>query len=260
MTVLTGDTFEETGKAGDFSIEDAEFAIDFLDLEIQVVGSGGGLGDDAVHGGADELGDTARTMGSVEGLQRFELRFGEAQAYGAALSGGGQHLLSSDGGDPFAIDFDGDGTLQEGDGCDEAEGFFDFHDYAFGAGEGAVVDADAAADGKSEPGLDTEGGAEHGLDGGDFGIGDGSRPGAEADDPSDAGGLEDGEAMDGVEAAEDVTGEEGEIELLDAVRPAAAGVDEREELLIALTAESGGCKTLEFGTDPDGIPRVSFGR
>jgi hypothetical protein len=130
--------------------------------------------------------------------------------------------MARDGGSPFTIDFDGDGTLQEGNRSDEAESAFDLDDGSFDAGEGTVLDADLPAGAEEGVRLDMETGFEHGTDRADFLFRDGDRMRAEADDADDAGAFEDGDAAGGVEAAEDVAGEEGDLELLGAIRPAAA--------------------------------------
>jgi hypothetical protein len=99
--------------------------------------------------------------------------------------------------------------------------------------------------------------AQHGFDGEDLFGGDGGEQGAETDDADDAGRFEYGDAMGGIEAAEDVTGEEGDLEFLGAVRPAAARTDLGEELLVALGLERGGGEALTVGTDSDGVPLQS---
>jgi hypothetical protein len=164
-----------------------------------------------------------------------------------------------DGAGPIAIDLDGYGTLQEGDGSDETEAVLEGDDDAFDTGEGAVLDADFLADGEERVGFDVPAEAQHGLDGEDLFVGDGGEKGAEGDDAGDAGGFEDGDAVGGMEAAEDVAGEERHGEFLSAVGPAAAGTDEREELLVALGLEVGGGEAFTLGAAADGVPFRSGG-
>ena len=81
---------EETVEACHLTVEDGELAIDFLDAKFQVVvvvGRRGG--DQTADGGADEVGDAARAARGVEGFQRFELGFGNAEADGTGFANGG---------------------------------------------------------------------------------------------------------------------------------------------------------------------------
>jgi len=142
-----------------------------------------------------------------------------------------------DGAGPVAVDFDGDGTLEQVDGNYEAIYFVGIGDDAFQAGEGAVLDIDLGTDFEEGPRAGGEAGTKDGANGLDLVLIDGEGGFAGADDTDDAGGGEDGqEAAGDVETAEEIAGEEREIEFLEAVRPAAAGAIEGKELLVALAA------------------------
>ena len=54
---------EKLGEAGDFAIQNAELAIDFLDLKFEGMAIVGVSVDEGLHGGANEFGDTLRTVG-----------------------------------------------------------------------------------------------------------------------------------------------------------------------------------------------------
>jgi hypothetical protein len=117
-----------------------------------------------------------------------------------------------------------------------------------------VVDADLLADGERREGFDMAAEAEHGLDGLDLFGGDGGEEGAEGDDAGDAGGLEDGDAVGGIEVAEYVAREERDLKLLSAIGPAAAGTDQGEELLVAFGLEHGGGDAFTLRAAADGVP------
>ena len=101
---------------------------------------------------------------------------------------------------------------------------------------------------------DREGRLEHGTDGFDLGIGDGGGLEIEADDVDYAGGLEDGDAAEAIEAAEDVAGEEGGGDFLEAVGPAAAGLQGRDVDVHAFGFDGGGGGPLEVRADADSEP------
>jgi hypothetical protein len=121
------------------------------------------------------------------------------------------------GASPFAIDLDGDGALKQRDGCDQTERVFELDDDAFYTGKGAALDTDFLAELEEWVGLDMLAEAQHGFDGEDFCGWDGFGTGTEADDAGDAGGFEYRHTMRGIEAAEDVAREEGDLEFLSAV-------------------------------------------
>jgi hypothetical protein len=79
-------SLEKLGKAGDFAVQNAEFAIDLLDLKLEGMAVGGWFGDEGLHGDANEFGDTLRTVGCVEGFQRFKFALGKAQTDSPAFS------------------------------------------------------------------------------------------------------------------------------------------------------------------------------
>lgn len=93
-----------------------------------------------------------------------------------------------------------------------------FDQEAFQAGERAVLDANEVAEPEVGPGLGGESRLDDGLDGGDLGVIHRDRVAANADDTDHAGGGQDRDApIAGIEAAEDVAGEEGQVEMHDAV-------------------------------------------
>jgi len=76
--------------------------------------------------------------------------------------------------DPIAIDFSGNGALEEGNGDDNAPFvFFLFDDDAFESDEWALFDTDTLALGEVGPRLGIELRLQDGFDGGDFIVWDG---------------------------------------------------------------------------------------
>ena len=81
----------EVGEAADFAIEDAELALDFLDLEFEGMSFAGSFGDEGLHGGTNEFRDAARTVGRVALFQGIEFALGKAQADGPAFADADWH-------------------------------------------------------------------------------------------------------------------------------------------------------------------------
>ena len=88
---------------------------------------------------------------------------------------------SSDRGDGIAIDFGGNGALEQLDADDDLPGLAEFDENALDATQRAGRDEDFLAEFEEGPGFDGETGTNHGLDGGDFASGNGR--GRAADKP-----------------------------------------------------------------------------
>jgi hypothetical protein len=65
--------------------------------------------------------------------------------------------------------------------------------------------------------------------------------------------------MDG-EAAEQIAGEQGKIELLDPIGPSAPGTVKRQELFVTLTAQGCGGQAFKLGLDAEGVPTPAIAR
>src|ERR1039458_7847763 len=130
--------------------------------------------------------------------------------------GAGAHAIG-DGTSPLAVDFNGDGTLQEADGDDEAVNLVGIGDDSFQPCQRTALYVYLRSDAEEGPRLGGEPGPEDGANGLDFldVHGDGKLAGT--DDTDDAGRGEDGQVIVHVKLAEQVAGEEREFHLLDAV-------------------------------------------
>jgi hypothetical protein len=257
-------------------------------VEIRQLFGEGGLGrgrsgNHAVQGEAGKIGDVASSVVLVLGLKTFIFHLGEAEAdrsyfairirhigelqgkvgqlqasggevctYGNG-HGAGAHAIG-DGARPLAVDFDGDGALQEADGDDQAINFVGIGDDAFEADQRAALDVDLGSDAEMRPGLGGKAGTKDEADGLDFVEVDGGGDLADTDDADDAGGGQDGKAVRDVKAAKRIAGKEREIELLEAVRPAALGLIKREELFVAFTTQGDGSQAAEPGLDAKRVP------
>ena len=135
----------------------------------------------------------------------------------------------SQGFNEFAIDLDGDSTLEHVDAEDKPPFITDTDEGAFETGEGSASDADAVAGVEIGVGVGGEVAGDEAADGLDLVGGDGSGLPPEADDVGHAWGLEDGEEGVGVEAGEEVTTKQGEFDDLDPIRPLTAGAIDGEE-------------------------------
>src|ERR1017187_3569689 len=168
--------------------------------------------------------------------------------------GAGAHVRG-DGASPLAVDFDGDGTLQQADGDDEAVDLVRVGDDALQPYQGAALDVDLGSDAETGPRLRGKAGTKDGANGFDLFEVNGDGDLAGTDDTDDAGRGEDGQAIAHVKLAEQITGEERELEFFGAVGPPPAGAIERKELLVAFAAQGGGGEASESGLDPQGVPR-----
>src|ERR1017187_833345 len=173
--------------------------------------------------------------------------FGEGD--GAGAHGWG------DGASPVAVDFDGDGTLQQADGDDEAVNLVRIGDDAFQPRQGAALDVHLRSDAEKRPRLRCKARAKDGANGLDLFEVNGDGDLAGTDDTDDAGRGEDGQAMVHVELAERIAGEEREFEFFGTVGPLPAGAIERKELLVAFAAQCAGGEASQSGLDPQGVPR-----
>jgi len=158
--------------------------------------------------------------------------------------------------DPTAVEIDGHRALQEGDGDDETAVPIDGLDEAFSAQERAFRDADAVTGLQEGPRLDLEAGPDDALESIDLALGDRLGAMGIADDLKDARGDEDGEAGVGIEAAEDVVGEEREVDIAEAPGVAVAAAVEGEEIRVTLVVESGGDGLLMVRLDVERESRV----
>jgi hypothetical protein len=165
-------------------------------------------------------------------MGRAEVTFGQGD-------GAGAHAIG-DGTSPLAVDFHGDGTLQEADGDGEAVHLVGISEDPFQPCQRAALYVYLRSDAEEGPRLGGEPGAKDGANGLDFldVHGDGELAGA--DDTDDAGRGEDGQAIIHVKLAEQIAREEREFHLLDAVRPAPARAIEGKELFVALAAKGVG--------------------
>src|ERR1035441_7089166 len=173
--------------------------------------------------------------------------FGEGDGAGAHGCRNGENAL--------AVDFDGDGTLQQADGDDEAVNLVRIGDDAFQPGQGAALDVHLRSDAEKRPRLRGKARAKDGANGLDLFEVNGDGDLAGTDDTDDAGRGEDGQAMVHVELAERIAGEEREFEFFGTVGPLPAGAIERKELLVAFAAQCGGGEASQSGLDPQGVPR-----
>src|ERR1035437_10359005 len=133
------------------------------------------------------------------------------QGHGAGTHGVG------DGANPLAVDFDGDGTLQQADGDDEAVYLVRVGDDAFQPGQGAALDVYLRSDADGGPRLRCKPRAKDDPNGLDLFEVNGDGDLAGTDDTNDAGRGEDGQAIVHIELAERITGEEREFEFFGAV-------------------------------------------
>jgi len=243
-----------------------ETAVHFFDSHFQGVAVLRGLGDDALDGGADEFRDAFYAMCGVESAQRLELLFREAQAEDTGFasdwhisSGKGEGLSLRGGSYPLTVDFNGDGALEQTHRGDQAECLLHFDDDAFNTRKRSADDADGLAGFQERVGEDGERRIHHDADCGDLGIGYGSGTAAEGENVDHAGALQNGNTVDGVQAAEDIAGKERDLDLTDTVGPAAARAYERDVFLIASGTEGGGGDLLELVMDVDGVPGEAAG-
>lgn len=158
--------------------------------------------------------------------------------------------------DPAAFNLDRDRALEKGNGNDQAQLLLEADNDAFDVLHAAVFDPHALADTEEGPGPGRESGPDDGLDGGDLGLVHRFGRIAHAYDVHDTRGGQNGETPVGVEAAEDIAGEQGEFDLFQAVGPAALGEIEGRELLETLAAKDRGRNPFVIGTDTHREPRI----
>ena len=130
--------------------------------------------------------------------------------------GAGAHAIG-DGAGPLAVDFDGDGALQEADGDDQAINFVGIGDDAFEADQRAALDVDLGSDLEKGPRLRGKPGTKDRLNGLDLFFVNGDGDLAETDDTDHARGGHDRQAVAHIEPAEQISREERELQLLHAV-------------------------------------------
>src|ERR1035441_2344578 len=123
--------------------------------------------------------------------------------------GAGAHAMG-DGASPFAVDFDGDGTLQQADGDDQAVNLVRVGDDTFQTRQRAAFDVHLRADGETPPRLRRKAGTKDRTNGLDLVEVDGDGDLAGTDDTDHAGRGQDGQAIIHIELAEQVTREERE--------------------------------------------------
>jgi len=161
--------------------------------------------------------------------------------------------------DHLAVDLDGDGSLQQFQADDHAQGAFFTDQGALETGQRAVLDADRLADTNNGPGLRGEAGGQDGPDGDDFIFGDRGRKVSEAHDGGDARGDEHGKAALVIEAAEYIAGEQRKLHGFGSIGPAAPGTVKREKVLESPVAKGLGHGLFVPGPDGEGKPTVLLG-
>src|ERR1035437_1934189 len=168
--------------------------------------------------------------------------------------GAGAHAMG-DGASPLAVDFDGDGTLEEADGGDQAVNLVRVGDDTFQPRQRAALDVYLRSDGETRPGLRRKAGTKDRPNGLNLIEVNGNGDLADTDDADHAGRGQDGQAIAHVELAEQIAREEREFEFFGAVGPPPAGAIKRKELFVALAAQGGGGEACQPGLDAEGVPR-----
>jgi len=193
------------------------------------------------HGFAGDVGETTGSDFVTTAFEAFKffVREPDADHPGASCDGHGfclRAVFLESGFDVEAVDFGGDGALEQLEGDDEPVFLLHLEEHPFEAFEGTATDADALAFVHEGVGSEAEAGGADAADGVHFGFEDGLGFGAVADDVDDARGAEDGvDALD-IDAAEDVADEEGGLDLANPVAPLAAVAVERDVFLIVVGA------------------------
>lgn len=163
--------------------------------------------------------------------------------------------IELDGADPFALYLKGNRALQEVDGKYQAVHAPGFDEGTFDACEGSELDADAVAAFEVGP---RDGGLLRLYDslyGGDFQLVNGFGDAALSYDGFDAGSGDDGDAMVGVQATKEVTGEEGDGDFFDAIGVAANVDGGGQEGFESFNGEGVLKFLFAFGADLEGVPR-----
>src|ERR1035437_8981696 len=182
-----------------------------------------------------------------------------ASAFGQG-DGAGAHAMG-DGASRLAVDFDGDGTLEEADGDDQAVNLVGVGDDALQTRQRAALDVYLRSDAEGGPRLRCKPRAQDDPNCLDLVEVNGGGGLAGTDDADHAGRGEDGhEAIADVEPVEQIAGEERELYFFDPVGPPPPGAIERKELFVALAAQGGGGEACQSGLDSKSVPRQLAGR
>src|ERR1035437_3949141 len=118
--------------------------------------------------------------------------------------GAGAHAIG-DGASPLAVDFNGDGTLQQADGDDEAVNLVGVGDDTFQPYQRAALDVHLRADAERGPRLGGKAGTKDGTNCLDLIEVNGGGGLAGTDDTDHAGRGQDGQAIAHVKLAEQIT-------------------------------------------------------
>src|ERR1035437_9073713 len=172
--------------------------------------------------------------------------------------GAGAHALG-DGAGPLAVDLDGDGTLQQVDGKDEAINLVRVGDAAFQAGEGAALNVHLGADLEKRPRLRYKPGTKDGPNGLNLFVADGDGGLAGADDADHAGGRQNGQAVEHIKSTEQITWEKRAIELFHPVGPTTPRAIQRQVRLVSLAAQRRRGEAPKFGSDLECVTRPIIG-
>ena len=163
-------------------------------------------------------------------------------------------IIMRDGGgverhDIIAVDFNVHGTSEQRDAEDKALAVLEIFDPPGEPLKRAVTDLHGLPDFEKGARAASDGGVGGEAQGVDFHVRDGQGPVAGADEAENAGHGDDGLAIAGVEAQEDVAGEERSMHDAGAVRPEALLLVHRDEFFVAtlLEAES----RSQFPSAPD---------
>src|ERR1035438_10400228 len=112
--------------------------------------------------------------------------------------------MIGDGASPLAIDFDGDGTLQQADGDYQAINLVRVGDDAFHACQGAALDVHLGADTEKRPRLRSKPRTKDRSNGLDFFVVDRDGGLAGANDAYHAGGSQNGQAVAHIKSTEHI--------------------------------------------------------
>jgi len=172
--------------------------------------------------------------------------------------GAGAHTIQ-DGTNPLAVDFDGDGTLQQADGDYEAINLVRAGDRAFHACQGAALDVHSGADTEKRPRPRRKPRTKDNPDGLDLFIVNWDRGFAEAHDAYHAGGSQNGQAVAHIKSTEQITWEKREIELFHPVGPTTPTATQRQVRFVSLAAQRRGGDAPLFRLDLECVPRQITG-
>src|ERR1017187_410428 len=167
--------------------------------------------------------------------------------------------MIGDGASPLAIDFDGDGTLQQADRDYQAINLVRVGDDAFQACQGAALDVHLGADAEKRPRLRYKPGTKDVPNGLDLFVVNWNGSLAGADDAYHAGGRQNGQAVEHIKSTEQITREKREIELFHPVGPTTPTAIQRQVRFVSLAAQRRRGEAPKFGSDLECVPRQIIG-